>query len=347
MLLQKQTNSERINERPLGFIQKQLFDLPVLKNLLRLFVGRCFNHELVSKGFSGIEIQVGEIFNRRNPSVPGVSAKPLPITIRIFLKMKKLPFKNSTYQTSPRRISWFSQAFPELSLYSRFLQIVFAASAKAKQGKYNDEDWCKSSMASLGALENIGVMIQITGMNHIESLDRPCVVIGNHMSLMEALILPIIIQPVRRVTFIVKQSLLDYPVFGHIMRARDPIALTRTNPRQDLKTVLEAGLERLKRGVSIIVFPQTTRMHRFDPGQFSTMGVKLALKANVPIVPLALKTDAWGNGKYLKDFGRIDPTKPVHFAFDKPIRVTGRGVEEHKVIIQFISKKLTEWGVKP
>jgi 1-acyl-sn-glycerol-3-phosphate acyltransferase len=257
--------------------------------------------------------------------------------------MKKLPFKNSIYETAPRKISLFARTFPELSLYSRFLHTVFTASAKAKQGKYKDEDWCQNSMDILRALENIGVKVQITGMNHMENLDGPCVVIGNHMSLLEALVLPTILQPVRKVTFIVKQSLLDYPVFGHIMRARDPIALSRTNPRQDLKTVLEGGLERLKRGVSIIVFPQTTRMHRFDPGQFSTMGVKLALKANVPIVPLALKTNTWGNGKYLKDFGRIDPTKPVHFAFDKPVRVQGRGAEEHKAIIQFITKKLAEW----
>jgi 1-acyl-sn-glycerol-3-phosphate acyltransferase len=127
------------------------------------------------------------------------------------------------------------------------------------------------------------------------------------------------------------------------MRSRDPIAVTRTNPRHDLKAVLEGGVDRLKQGISIIVFPQTTRTHSFDPTQFNTIGVKLAQRANVPVVPLALLSDAWGNGKYFKDFGKIDPSKKVYFAFGKPMWVQGRGTNEHQAIIQFISRKLQEW----
>ena len=186
--------------------------------------------------------------------------------------------------------------------------------------------------------------VDISGINHIEQLNEPCVIIGNHMSLLETIVLPVMIRPIRKVTYIVKQGLLHYPVFGHVMRSRNPIAVTRTNPRNDLKAVVDGGMERLKRGISIIVFPQTTRMPVFDQSQFSTIGVKLAQKADVPIVPLALKTDAWGNGKYLKDFGKIDPDKHVHFAFDAPIRVKGRGAAAHMAIIEFITQKLAEWS---
>ena len=62
----------------------------------------------------------------------------------------------------------------------------------------------------------------------------------------------------------------------------------------------------------------------FDPEQFNTIGVKLAQKAKVPIIPLALKTNAWGNGKVLKDFGCIDTSKTVHFAFGEPIEVQAK-----------------------
>ena len=164
------------------------------------------------------------------------------------------------------------------------------------------------------------------------------------MSTLETMVLPCIISQFKDSTFVVKQSLVDYPVFKHIMRARNPITVGRTNPRDDLKAVFEGGEERLKAGISIVIFPQTTRTEVFDPAQFNTIGIKLAKKANVPVVPIALKTDAWGNGKYLKDYGKVDVSKKVWFAFGKPLTITGRGDAEHQQIIDFISGKLKEWG---
>ena len=257
--------------------------------------------------------------------------------------MKQLQYSNNVYRTDPETVSLFAKTFPVLTFYSKFLTIVYRASSKAKRGQYGYPEWCQSCFNVLRALERTGVNFEITGINYLEQLETPCVVIGNHMSMLETVVLPIIIQPVRNVTFIVKQSLLDYPVFKHAMRSRDPIAVSRTNPRQDLKAVLEGGMDRLKRGISIIVFPQTTRTNSFDPTQFSTLGVKLAQRANVPIVPLALLTDAWRNGKYFKDFGKIDATKDVYFAFGEPMWVQGRGTNEHQEIIDFISGKMKEW----
>jgi 1-acyl-sn-glycerol-3-phosphate acyltransferase len=123
--------------------------------------------------------------------------------------------------------------------------------------------------------------------------------------------------------------------------------VTRTHPRQDFKTVLDEGAVRLGRGISIIVFPQTTRTEHFEPSQFNSIGVKLAKRAGVPIVPLALKTDAWGNGRRLKDFGRVDPTKGVHFSFGAPLWVTGRGAEAHQAVIRFIGDRMERWRAEP
>ena len=189
----------------------------------------------------------------------------------------------------------------------------------------------------------MGVSLEITGLNHLEGLDTACVFIGNHMSVLETFALPGTIRPYMPVTFIVKTSLLTYPVFGHVMRSRDPIAVGRTNPREDLRAVLEGGKERLARGISLIVFPQTTRSPAFDPAEFNTLGVKLAQRAGVPVVPMALLTDAWGTGKRFKDFGKIDPSRAVHLAFGEPMRIEGRGSDEHEAIVSFIQGKLKEW----
>lgn len=257
--------------------------------------------------------------------------------------MDRLAIREGEYRTDTAGVSLLSKMSPSLCFYRQMAVIVTRSSSRAKHARYGTAEWAGSSLEILRALESVGVEIGITGINHFMRLDSPCVFVGNHMSTLETFVLPAVIAPIRDVTFVVKQSLIDYPVFRHVMRSRDPVTVGRTNPRDDLKAVLEGGAERLRAGRSVIIFPQTTRALAFDPKTFNTIGLKLAKKAGAPVIPIALKTDAWGNGKHLKDFGRIDPSKKVRFAFGEPLLIKDRGVEEHNRIIEFISGKLREW----
>tara|TARA_R110002049_G_scaffold2750_4_gene21902 strand:- start:42934 stop:43797 length:864 start_codon:yes stop_codon:yes gene_type:complete len=254
-----------------------------------------------------------------------------------------IAYFNDAYETADPPVTWFSRTFPTFNFYRKFGWNVYRSSANARHGKYDDAEWSRSSHQVLQAIESVGVRIQISGIDHIQDLSGPCVFVGNHMSMFETIILPCIIRPFRPVTFVVKQGLMDYPVFRHIVRARDPIAVSRDDPRADFKAVIQGGTDRLGKGISIVVFPQTTRSDQFDPAQFNTIGVKLAAKAGVPVVPVALVTDAWGNGKWIKDLGPIDPTKTVRIAFGHPIEVQGRGAEQHQQVIDFIEGKLSDW----
>ena len=130
------------------------------------------------------------------------------------------------------------------------------------------------------------------------------------------------------------------------MRARKPIIVSRTNSRDDFKKVMTEGPELLAKGISIVVFPQSTRKDEFIPSEFNSLGVKLAMAANVKLIPVAVKTDFWGHGKYLKDLGPIHRNKPIYMDFGKPMEVTGSGKAEHEKIIEFISSSLTNWGGK-
>ena len=257
--------------------------------------------------------------------------------------MDQFSFKNGRYHTDAPRISFRAKTFPSLTFYPNLIKIVGAGSRQAKHGSYDTSDWCRDSLLTLRALERVGVTVEVTGLENITSFDGPCVFIGNHMSTLETFVLPTLIAPIKDTTFVVKQSLVDYPVFKHIMRARNPITVGRVNARDDFKAVLDGGTARLAAGLSIIIFPQTTRSAVFDPAAFNTIGIKLAKKAGVPDVPIALKTDAWGNGSLLKDYGKIDPARPVHFAFGKPLQIRDRGAEEHEEIVSFITAKLKEW----
>jgi len=139
-------------------------------------------------------------------------------------------FVDGAYRTVPGDRSVFARLFPGLGFYTWFMYFVCKGSESARRGHYSDTDWSQNSLEVLHALENFGVQIEITGTDHFGRLAGPCVFIGNHMSTLEAFVLPTIIQPLKRVSFVVKKSLVEYPIFGHLMRSRNPIVVGRTNP---------------------------------------------------------------------------------------------------------------------
>lgn len=255
-------------------------------------------------------------------------------------------FTADTYRTdaSMQRPLFSRLLGPSLSFYPKIFRIILVNSRKAAEGVYDGADWAWSSYDIFKVLEAVGGRIEITGMDNLSKRDGPVVFVANHMSTLETFILPCMIQLRKPVTFVVKRSLITMPFFGPIMRSRDPVVVGRENAREDLSTVLSEGTKRLNEGVSIVLFPQSTRSVVFRPEEFNTLGIKLALKAGVPVQPLALKTDAWGAGRILKDFGHLDIRKKVYFSFGEPMKVTGRGAEEHRRIIAFIREHLALWG---
>ena len=255
----------------------------------------------------------------------------------------KLDITGGNYITPPTQVSALSRAFPSLAFYGRLAGIVVASSRDARAGRYDTERWRRSSLAVIRALEAVGVRFNVTGLDNLARFEGPAVIVANHMSTLETFILPCIIQPHRNITFVIKGGLLKYPVFKHIMKSRNPIVVGRVNPREDFKKVMKEGKQRLEQGTSVVIFPQTTRSDYLDEKKFNSIGIKLAKNAKVPVIPIALKTDAWGVGRFVKDLGEIDPSRKVTFSFGAPIYISGNGKSEHKQVIDFISGKLDSW----
>ena len=249
-----------------------------------------------------------------------------------------------SYQSPEMRPGMFARLFPSLAFYGGlFSGPLLWLCRFAARGLCDDAAWTRASVEVAELVESVGGKIVIEGMEAINAVDGPCLFVANHMSTLETFMLPGIIRPRRPVTFVVKNSLVTMPFFGAVMRSRDPIVVGRSSPREDLARVFEGGRERLARGVSIIIFPQSTRSVDFEPQHFNTIGVKLALHANVPVIPLALKTDAWGQGRPVKELGKIRPELMVRYRFAPPLRIAGRGREEHAAICGYIAQNLREW----
>ena len=248
-------------------------------------------------------------------------------------------YRSPALPPAPPPAWWRSCAF----YYRLFLGPVRWLCAKAARGECSDAAWVHASAWVGELMEGLGCPILIDGMDQFDRLEGPCLFVGNHMSTLETFLLPSIIRPHRPVTFVVKKSLTTMPFFGAVMLSRDPIVVERVNPRQDLTAVLEGGQRLLAKGVSVIVFPQSTRSRQFNEEHFNTIGIKLARKAGVPVVPVALKTDAWGKGRRVKELGPMRPGMPVRFAFGEALSVQGNGKAEHAAVCDFIRDRLARW----
>jgi 1-acyl-sn-glycerol-3-phosphate acyltransferase len=260
------------------------------------------------------------------------------------MKNIKAFYQGIEYRTPQRQIGLLTRLFPTLSFYIKIIAIVWKGSWAAKRGHYDSVGWYGSSAATVKALEETGCHLEITGLEHLQGIDRPCIFIGNHMSTLETFVLPSLIMPQGfDLTYVIKRSLVEYPVFGNVVNSRDPVVVDRVNPRDDLKVVMEEGARRLEQGRSLVIFPQHTRTVDFDPKQFNSIGIKLAQRTGTIVVPVALLTWAWSSGKTLKDFGPIFPSRTIYFAFGEPMEVSGKGHEEQQRIVDFIQGHLKKW----
>jgi 1-acyl-sn-glycerol-3-phosphate acyltransferase len=234
----------------------------------------------------------------------------------------------------------------DLWYHALTLKVVSQGCFWAYAGKFDRKCWSTHGIRAMEVVERCGGVVGIEGGKNLLNLDGPAVFVANHMSMLETLVLPGIVLLHNQASIVVKQSLIERPFFGKIMSEVGALGVGRTDPRQDLKVMLEGGAAALKSGKSLIIFPQSTRLPIFDGSKFNSIGVKIASRAGVPVVPVALKTDFLGVGKLVKDFGPVDHSKNVMFGFGEPMPPTMNRKEIHNKCIEYISNTLLSWGAQ-
>ncbi len=159
--------------------------------------------------------------------------------------------------------------------------------------------WCSFILGWLRIC--CGVRYQIIGKENLPA--DPHVIIANHQSEWETIYFYKMVFPVSP---ILKKELLKIPFWGWAMRLQKPIAIDRSKPREASKSLMLQGVARLKEGRRIFVFPEGTRSKYGSIKRFSRGGAKLAIKAGVPVVPIAHNAGyCWPPKKYIKRAGLI------------------------------------------
>lgn len=138
---------------------------------------------------------------------------------------------------------------------------------------------------TLGLVARFLFPTKVVGRDHIPR--GPFVlVVGPHKSMTETVLVPAFLQE-HEFHIMAKVELFKVPGFGPILRHAGGIPVTRSNGR-GVDSIAPAVTE-LEKGYPILVFPEGTRFKDNNLHNGRTGAVRIALKADVPIVIVALQ----------------------------------------------------------
>jgi len=156
-----------------------------------------------------------------------------------------------------------------------------------------------------------GLNLTVIGRENIPN--EPCVFVGNHQSNLD---IPAILANTNGLTgAVAKVEMEKIPVMRYWMREIHSVFMDRENPREALKSISE-GVENLKNGYSMVIFPEGTRSRSNNMGEFKKGSMRLAIKAGVPIIPITFYDTHKGmegnNGKVKKANAKLIIDKPIY-----------------------------------
>jgi len=161
-----------------------------------------------------------------------------------------------------------------------------------------------------------------------EKFKTPCVVISNHQCPWETLFLQWHFRPISAV---LKKQLLSIPFFGWGLKMTQPIGIDRNNPTQAIKQIKTLGIERLKAGRNVLIFPEGTRIEPDKLGSYMRSAADVAKQAGVPIVPVVHNAGRyWLNKKFIKRPG------VVQVVVGDPIDLSGKNTKA-------VMKEIQQW----
>jgi len=158
------------------------------------------------------------------------------------------------------------------------------------------------SVINLWVLKNLcNIDYRVEGKENIP--DEACIIFSKHQSALETMMVQRIFPPL---TFVVKQELLWLPFFGWGLRGIDPIAINRKSGRKAISQIVEQGIDRLKQGIWIVIFPEGTRSKPGTRLPYKKGGAILAAKSGHKVIPVAHTAgEYWPKGFFSRQTGTI------------------------------------------
>lgn len=176
-----------------------------------------------------------------------------------------------------------------------------------------------------------GLNYRVIGRENIP--DHPCIILAKHQSAWETIAFQDIFPPQ---IWVLKRSLLLLPFFGWALWALKSIAIDRSAGREALKQLVSQGKDRLALGLSVVVFPEGTRIAPGQKGKYHIGGAWLATHTGATVVPVAHNAgEYWHKNSLLKRPGTIT------VSIGKPIDASGMKADElNKMVEHWIESEM-------
>lgn len=130
-----------------------------------------------------------------------------------------------------------------------------------------------------------GSTLTVKGLENLP--DGACLYAGNHLSYFDIVVIEKVLPEEKKAGFIAKDSLKKIPGLSGWMELIRCIFLDRTNAKEGLKSIFKAA-DYLKEGSNMFIFPEGTRGKPGEMKEFKPASLKMAQKAKVPVVPVAI-----------------------------------------------------------
>jgi 1-acyl-sn-glycerol-3-phosphate acyltransferase len=183
-------------------------------------------------------------------------------------------------------------------------------------------------------LRTTGTRAQIRGLEHIAP-EKSYILVSNHQSTFDifALLgyLPI------QFRWTAKAELFHTPFMGWAMSRIGYIPIERSSPKKAYRSMLRAA-EVVRKGTSVIIFPEGTRSPDGNLQPFKKGVFLLALKSQAPILPITIQ----GTSKIMrKGDWRIYPGQ-VSIQIDPSIETAGTPAEKEEQLSQRVRSTLVK-----
>ena len=153
---------------------------------------------------------------------------------------------------------------------------------------------------------------EVTGLENLPK--TPSIILSKHQSAWETLAFQAIF-PTQ--VYVLKRELLWIPIFGWGLAMSSPIAIDRSAGREALKKLVSNGVNRLKKGLWVVIFPEGTRKAPGEKGKYQIGGAWLATHTQTQVVPVAHNAGSyWAKNSFIKRPGiiRVHIGKPIQTA---------------------------------
>ncbi len=166
------------------------------------------------------------------------------------------------------------------------------------------------SMSNAWGMTNLWLLKWICGLSYRikgeEYLpDGGSIIMAKHQSTWETIALRGILPPAQ--SWILKQELMQIPLFGLGLKFAKSIAIDRSAGRKAAIKVVTEGVERLNEGRNVIIFPEGTRTAPGERKKYSIGGGLLAERSGAAVVPIAHNAGNFWRRRDVKKYpGTID-----------------------------------------